>query len=44
MNSPVCWRKFEAECHQTNLLGDSKGANEYRIKLITDGTERTVLG
>ncbi len=43
MNSPVRWRKFKANCHRTNNLGDSKRANEFRSKLITDGTERNVL-
>ncbi len=43
MNSPVRWRKFEADCHRTNDLGDSKRANEFGSKLITNGAKRNVL-
>jgi len=44
MNSPVRWRKFKADCHRTNDLGDSERANKFGSKLIRDGTERNVLG
>ncbi len=43
MNSPVRRRKFEADCHRTNNLGDSKWANKFGSKLITDGPERNIL-
>ena len=43
MNSPVRWRKFEADCHRTNNLGDSERANEFGGKLIRHGAERNVL-
>jgi hypothetical protein len=43
VNSPVHWRKFEADCHRTNDLGDSERANEFGSKLIGDGAERNVL-
>ncbi len=43
MNSPVRWRKFEADCHRTNDLGDRKRANEFGSEFITDGAERNVL-
>ncbi|RXN19213.1 endogenous retrovirus group K member 11 Pol [Labeo rohita] len=44
MNPPVYWRKFEADCHRTNDLGDRKWANEFRSKFIRHGSERNVLG
>ncbi len=43
MNPPVRWRKFEADRHRTNDLGDSKRANEFRGKFVTNGMERNVL-
>ncbi|RXN35788.1 hypothetical protein ROHU_003526 [Labeo rohita] len=44
MDPPVYWRKFEADCHRTNDLGDRKWANEFRSKFIRHGSERNVLG
>ncbi|RXN25218.1 PWWP domain-containing MUM1L1-like protein [Labeo rohita] len=44
MDPPVYWRKFEADCHRTNDLGDRKWANEFRSKFIRHGLERNVLG
>ena len=44
MNSPVRRRKFEADCHRTNDLGDRKRANKFGSKFIRDGSERNVLG
>ncbi len=44
MNPPVRWRKFEADCHWTNDLGDSKWANEFRSKLVTNGAEWNISG
>ncbi len=43
INPPVRWRKFEADRHRTNDLGDSKRAYEFRGKFVTNGTERNVL-
>ncbi len=43
MNSPVRWRKFEADCHRTKDLGDRKRANEFGSEFITDGAEQNVL-
>ncbi len=43
MNPLVRWRKFEADRNRTNDLGDGKQANEFRSKLVTNGTERNVL-
>ncbi len=44
MNSPVCQRKFEADCHWTKTLGDSKRADNFGSKFITNGAERNILG
>ncbi len=44
MNSPVHWREFEADCHRTNDLGDSKRADKFWSKLIRNGAERNALG
>ncbi len=43
MNPPVRWRKFEADRHRINDLDDSKRANDFRGKFVTNGTERNVL-
>ncbi len=43
INPPVRWRKFEEDRHRTNDLGDSKWANEFRSKFVTNGTERNGL-
>ncbi len=44
MNSPVCRREFEADCHWTNNFSDRKRANKFGSQFITHGSEWNVLG
>ncbi len=44
MNSPVCRREFEADCHWTNNFSDRERANKFGSQFITHGSEWNVLG
>ncbi len=43
INDPVCRRKFKADCHRTNNLGDRKWADKFGSKPITDASDRNIL-